>query len=113
SPGVAATRGPVPGAPPPRGVAVVDRGKRIGDRPERAVLDVDEGRRASRGLAVARNDERNDVTEGRRPAARRDEDRPVVMDEPDPELTRNVGRGQHADNTVHRFGARRVDPYDI
>ena len=97
---------------PHRVLGIVDRGDRIGDRPQDVVLDVHHRRRASGRLPVGRDDDREHVAEVRRGSAFGDEDRPVGVDDADPQLAGNVGRGEHR---LHPgFGGRggRVDAQD-
>ena len=86
---------------------------RIDDRRQRPIVDFDELCRGPGGLAVLRNDDREDVTQVGRAPAFGDEDRPVLVDQPDAELTRYVGGGEDAHDTGHRGRGRHVDADDV
>ena len=78
--------------PPAR---IVDRGnRRIGDRRQHVVVDLDQRRRRPGVLARVGHHHRQDVAQIRRAAADRDHDRPVLVDDPDPQVARDVGRGE-------------------
>ena len=67
----------------------------VGERAERPVGDIDELGRLTRGLARVGDDDGEDVAEIGGAAALGDEHGPVGVDDPDPQLTGDVGGGEH------------------
>ena len=71
---------------PHRDLGVVEGRDRVGERPQHVVVDVDELGRRPRLLAGLGHDDREHVAGVGRAAALGDEHRPVLVDEPDPQL---------------------------
>ncbi len=86
---------------------------RIDDRRQRPIVDLDELCGGAGGLAVLRDDHREDVTQIGGAPAFGDEDRPVLVDQPDAERARYVGGGEDAHDTRHRGRGRHVDADDV
>ena len=89
---------------PHRDLGIVDGGDGIGDRPEHVVLDVDQlGRRPGLLLRLGDDDRQHVAGVGGAPALG-DEDRPVLVDDADPQLAGDVGGGEHGDDARRRRG---------
>ena len=99
---------------PHRVLGVVDCGDRVDDRAERLVGDLDQLRRGPGRLLVLGDDQREHVAEVGRAPALRDEDRPVLVDEADPQLAGDVGGGEHPHDARGGLGAAVVSmPHDV
>ena len=94
---------------PDRVLGIVDRGARVGDRTERLVGDIDELGRFARGLPRVGDDDGEDVAEIRGAAPLGDEHGPVGVDDPDAQLTGDVGGGEHGLDTRQGACGRGVD----
>ena len=98
----------------PHGVLVGgQRGVGVDHRRQHLVVHLDQGGRPLGRGPVAGHDDGQHVAEVRRPPALGDEHRPVLVDQPDPQLARDVGRGQDRLDPGH--GRRRggVDAQDV
>ena len=103
----------VVGAPHGQLGAGLDRRQRVGHRRQHVVADLDQLGRRPRLLARLGDDDGQHVAGVRRAPADRDHDRPVLVDDPDPQLARDVGRREHADDAGGGRRRRRVDRRDV
>ena len=94
---------------PHRDLRVVDGGDGVGERAQHVVVHVDQRGGGSRLLPGPGHHDGEHVAGVGRAAALGDEHRPVLVDQPDAQLTRHVGRGEHGDDTGRRAGGGAVD----
>ena len=98
---------------PGRVLIIVDRRDGVGQRPQRTVRDLDELGGLPCDLSRAGDDNGEDVTQVGRPATLGDEHRPVGVDDPDPQVTRDLRSSEHGLDTVHGARRSRVDPENV
>ena len=109
----AARQDVVVGAPHGQLGAGLDRRQGIGHRCEHVVADLDQLRRRPRLLARLGDDDGQHVAGVRRATADGDHDRPVLVDDPDAQLARDVRRREDPDDTGGGGRGRRVDRRDV
>ena len=88
-------------------------GDRIGDRRVHLVGHVDDGGRGTCQLARLGDDDRQHVAGEAGAAADRNHDRPVLVDDADQQLARQVGRGEHRVHARHGQRSTGVDADDV
>ena len=90
-------------------LGIVDRRHRVGQRAQRPVGDLDELGCLPGSLPRVGDDKCKDITQIGRSSALGYEHRPVGVDDPDPQVTRDVGSREHSLDAGHGARRSRID----